>query len=104
MYAGVKQLRIVLLVAQLLSPGAVRASGCDEALIDLRLPRASQQTKTASNGDSCRASTAQFIQAVTARQAVSACPDGETRRRALEMLDVEIERFNNQIADQSCGG
>jgi hypothetical protein len=51
----------------------------------------------------CRAYGIQFYEAVTARQATSACRDGIDRRRDLELFDAEIDAFNNFIAAQ-CGG
>jgi len=39
---------------------------------------------------------------VKARQATSIREDGIDRQRALEILDVEIDAFNNLIASQ-CG-
>jgi hypothetical protein len=53
--------------------------------------------------ESCRAYGNQFFEAVTARQTVSICQNGLDRQRALEMLDAEIDAFNNLIAAQ-CGG
>jgi hypothetical protein len=50
----------------------------------------------------CRAYGHQFYQAVEARQAVSECKAGLERQKALEMLDGEIEAFNNLIATH-CG-
>jgi hypothetical protein len=52
---------------------------------------------------SCRAYGNQFFEAVTARQAASICQNGVDRQRTLEMLDAEIDAFNNLIAAQ-CGG
>jgi hypothetical protein len=40
---------------------------------------------------------------VNARQAVSICQDGIDRHRALEVLDAEIDAFNNVIASQCSG-
>jgi len=40
---------------------------------------------------------------VTARQAASVCEDGSDRQRDLDLLDSEIDAFNNLIAAQ-CGG
>ncbi|MDB5401093.1 MAG: hypothetical protein QOF70_7926 [Acetobacteraceae bacterium] len=42
-----------------------------------------------------------FFEAVTTRQAAFCCGDGVDRRRAHELLDAEIEAFNNLIATQS---
>jgi hypothetical protein len=53
--------------------------------------------------ESCRAFGNQFFEAVAARQATSICEDGIDRQRTLEILDSEIEAFNNLIAAQ-CGG
>ena len=38
-----------------------------------------------------------------ARQAVSICEDGIDRQRTLDVLDAEIDAFNNLIASQ-CDG
>jgi len=51
----------------------------------------------------CRAFGIQFYEAVTARQATSACQDGIDHQRDLILLDSEIEAFNKLIAAQ-CGG
>jgi hypothetical protein len=53
--------------------------------------------------ESCRAYGNQFFEAVTARQAASICRDGVDRQATLEMLDAEIDAFNNLIAAR-CGG
>jgi hypothetical protein len=41
-----------------------------------------------------------FYEAVTARQAVSICKDGVGRQPLLDVLDAEIDAFNNLIATQ----
>lgn len=51
----------------------------------------------------CRAYGFQFYEAVTVRQAISACRDGLDHRRDLELLDSEIDAFNKLIATE-CGG
>ena len=51
----------------------------------------------------CRAYGIQFYEAVTARQAISACRDGIDHQRELKLLDSDIDAFNNLIAAQ-CGG
>src|SRR5262245_34798163 len=51
----------------------------------------------------CRTYGVQFYEAVTARQAISACPGGADHQRDLALLDSEIEAFNKLIATQ-CGG
>jgi hypothetical protein len=53
-------------------------------------------------GQICRAYGNQFYEAVEARQAVSECKVGLERQKDIEILDVEIEAFNNLIATH-CG-
>jgi len=48
----------------------------------------------------CRAYGHQFYEAVEARQTASECEFGVHRQRYLEILDAEIEAFNNLIATQ----
>jgi hypothetical protein len=50
----------------------------------------------------CRAYGNQFYEAVEARQAVSQCEAGMERQKSIEILDVEIDTFNNLIATH-CG-
>ena len=52
--------------------------------------------------EACRAYDTQFFEAVTARQTASNCEGGDKRQRTLEVLDAEIDAFNNLIAAQ-CG-
>jgi hypothetical protein len=96
----------MVLALRLLAPGTASASGCDQALFEFasHVRRMSQESKKAFTDDSCKASSEQFIQAVTARKAASACQEGATRRRIIEILDVEIEKFNDEFAAQSGGG
>jgi hypothetical protein len=51
----------------------------------------------------CRSYGTNFFEAVMARQAASFCGDEINRRRILELLDSEIDAFNDLIAAQ-CGG
>ena len=51
----------------------------------------------------CRAYRIHFYDAVTVRQAASVCEDDIHRQRDLDLLDFEIDAFNNLIAAQ-CGG
>jgi hypothetical protein len=51
----------------------------------------------------CRAYGTQFFEAVTAREVASSCEDGDKRKRALEVLDAEIDAFNNLIAARCSG-
>ena len=105
-------LQIVLfLIALLLSPaGAARADtvycGHTSELASARLRwQAARQIPIdpARADKTCRAFGTQFYEAVTARQATSACQDGIDHQRDLVLLDSEIEAFNELIAAQ-CGG
>jgi hypothetical protein len=51
----------------------------------------------------CRAYAQQFYEAAEARQATSACQDGLNRQRDVDMLDAEIDAFNNLIAARCSG-
>jgi hypothetical protein len=53
--------------------------------------------------ETCRAYGNQFFEAVTARQTASTCEDGDKRQRTLEVLDAEIDAFNNLIAAHCSG-
>jgi hypothetical protein len=52
----------------------------------------------AHNEEDCRSYTTNFFEAMTARQAASFCKDGIDRVRILELIDSEIEAFNDLIA------
>ena len=52
--------------------------------------------------DSCRAYSLAFLEAVQRRHVASICEDEPNRQRDLELLDVDIDAFNNLIAAQ-CG-
>jgi hypothetical protein len=51
----------------------------------------------------CRAYGTQFFEAVTARQSASSCEDDDKRQQTLEILDAEIDAFNNLIAARCSG-
>jgi hypothetical protein len=51
----------------------------------------------------CRAYGNSFYEAVVTRQTASWCEDSVNRERNLEMLDAEIDAFNNLIAKQCVG-
>jgi hypothetical protein len=57
----------------------------------------------ASYEESCREYGNLFFEAVKARQATSIREDGSDRQRALEILDAEIDAFNNLIASRCSG-
>ena len=103
----VRTVMLIIFPLLLLSTtGALGASQCGQASVvssHLRLARSSQNSvgRPASD-ESCRLDFKQFIEAVTARQAVADCPNDVERQRALEVLDAEIQIFNDSIADR-CG-
>jgi hypothetical protein len=87
---------------------ALGASKCDQesTLGDshIRRARASQNGVNHSSVDEkCRVFISQFVEAVTARQAVAACQNSVSRERALRIIDAEIETFNDRIGEQWCG-
>jgi|SRR4051794_32555020 hypothetical protein len=52
---------------------------------------------------SCRSFGANFVEAVTVRQVALACSEGINRQRLLELLDSEIDAFNELIATRCSG-
>jgi hypothetical protein len=62
-----------------------------------------QHNDGASRFDSCRAYSSVFLEAVNARQVVSLCEQGVIRQRNLEMLDADIDVFNDLIAEWCSG-
>jgi hypothetical protein len=105
-------LRIIIFAVALLIEPALTAgagmSGCSQ-LSDLsaaRLRWAAVRKNPISpdhNEQSCRSYRTNFFEAVTTRQAASICSDGADRSRTLELLDTEIEAFNDLIATQCSG-
>ena len=105
-------LRIAMFaVALLITPGT--ASKADPSycgqVSDLAAARlrwgAARQSRLdpAQDEQRCRAWGIHFYDAVTVRQAASVCENGIDRQRDLDLLDAEIDAFNNLIAAQ-CGG
>ena len=105
-------LRIIILAFALLIDPAITAGaempGCSQ-LSDLsaaRLRWAAVRKKPvnpAHNEESCRSYGTNFFEAVTTRQAASFCRDSIDRQRTLELLDSEINAFNDLIARQCSG-
>jgi hypothetical protein len=102
------QLIVMLVIARLIdSPmaAAADASNCGQAT-ELAAARVRWAAVRQSRGDitnnekNCRAYSIHFYEAVTARQAVSICKDGVGRQPILDVLDAEIDAFNNIIAAQ----
>jgi hypothetical protein len=101
---------VMLIVALLIGPptaAAADGSNCGQAS---ELPAArvrwaavrQSRGDTTNNEKNCRAYSINFYEAVTVRQAVSTCKDGVGRQSLLDVLDAEIDGFNNLIAAQ-CG-
>jgi hypothetical protein len=102
---------IIVVVAVLINPAftaGAGTSGCSQ-LSDLsaaRLRWVAVRTSRVDPGhseESCRSYRSNFFEAVTTRQAASICRDGADRSRTLELLDTEIEAFNDLIATQCSG-
>jgi len=102
-------LRIIILAVVLLIDPAMAAgaemSDCsqlpDLSAARLRWAAVRKSRVDASHSDeSCRSYRSNFFEAVTTRQAASFCRDGVDRQRTLELLDTEIEAFNDLIATQ----
>jgi hypothetical protein len=104
---GIALFVIALLVS---SPTASKAdvSYCAQAsdLAAARLRWAAarkSRVDSAQNEKRCRVYRMHFYDAVTARQAASICEDGIDRQRDLDLLDFEIDAFNDLIAAQCSG-
>jgi hypothetical protein len=97
---------IVLVVSLLIDPAMAfggDTSTCTQ-LSDLSTARVrweavrNSRIDPAHNEENCRSYSTNFFEAVKARQAASFCRDGIDRERALELLDTEIDAFNDLIA------
>ena len=97
---------IILAIALLLDPAIAPAadmSGCNQLsqLSSSRLRWAAARKSridSAQSAESCRSYSSNFFEAVTARQAAFFCWHGIDRERILELLDSEIDAFNDLIA------
>ena len=105
-------LRIVILaIAILLDPAIAPAadmSGCNQLshLSSARLRWAAVRKRRADPAhkeENCRSYGSNFFEAVTTRQAASLCGNVIDRHRLLELLDSEIDAFNDLIATQCSG-
>jgi hypothetical protein len=95
-----------LLLLSMPNTAALGASECDQestlGASHIRRARTSQNSMNHPSVDeNCRVVIAQFVEAVTARQAAATCENGASRR-ALKVIDAEIQTFNDRIAEQSC--
>ena len=78
--------------------------GSDLAAARLRWAEARQsRVDPIQNEKTCRTYRSHFYDAATARQAASICENGIDRQRDLDLLDSEIDAFNNLIAAQCAG-
>jgi hypothetical protein len=105
-------LRAIIVAVTLLIDPAITAgagtSGCSQLsdLSEARLRWAAVRQSRVDPGrseESCRSYRSNFFEAVTTRQAASFCRDGAEWRRTLELLDTEIEAFNDLIATHCSG-
>ncbi len=100
-------LSIALLVDPVIS-AAADMSSCGQ-LSDLSAARTrwaavrKRRAEAAQNADNCRSYGLNFFEAVTTRQTASFCRDEIDRQRILELLDSEIDAFNDLIAAQCSG-
>ncbi len=85
---------------------AADASSCGQSS-ELTAARARwaavRQSRTDDSDKICRAYANYFYEAVVTRQTASWCEDNVNRQRNLEVLDAEIDAFNNLIAKQCIG-
>jgi hypothetical protein len=70
----------------------------DTAAVHLRWALAQQHDGKLHKDDSCRVYRNQFYEAAVARQNVTQCEQGNIRELALEVIDAEINAFNDLIA------
>ena len=102
---------IILAVALLIDPAIAAGAeklGCSQlrnlSAAGLRWAAVRKTRVDPGHGEeSCRSYGSNFFEAATMRQAASFCKDGVDRQRALELLDAEIEAFNDLIATQCTG-
>jgi hypothetical protein len=100
-------LGLVLLIDSATSTGA-EMSGCSQFqnLSAARLRWAAVRKGPVGpvhNEVRCRSYSAYFFEAVTARQEASLCKDRSDRQQTLELIDSEIEAFNDLIAARCSG-
>jgi len=104
------QLIVILIIALLIGPPTAvgaDASNCAQATelaaARVRWAAVRQSRVDATNNEkNCRTYGIHFYEAVTARQAVSTCNDLGSHA-ILDVLDSEIDAFNNLIAAQCRG-
>jgi hypothetical protein len=94
-----------LLMALMITPasaGKVDASYCarapDVAAARLRSALALKQNSKLQKDDSCRVYRSEFYEAAVTRQNITHCEQDDIRLSALEVIDAEINAFNDLIA------
>src|SRR5262245_33145445 len=89
----------------ILPAAAADGSSCGQSELKAARARwaAVRQSRTDDSDKTCRAYGNNFYEAVVTRQTASWCEDSDNRQRDLEMLDAEIDAFNNLIATQCVG-
>lgn len=100
------RMAIVVFILLLSAPEAMSAPNCDQALkaaaSQLLAPTKLGRMAYLSNDEKCRVIAKQFVEAVTVRQVASTCQERAGHQRALELLDEQIQTFNDRLAEQSC--
>jgi hypothetical protein len=100
----VASLLLAFLFVFLASPVlAAKVSYCSQAhdSAEARLKWALERQgsgETLQKDDSCRAYRSEFYEAAVTRQNVTHCAEDDIRRSALEVIDAEINAFNDLIA------
>ena len=100
----VASLLVAFLFVFLPSPvSAAKVSYCAQAhdSAEARLKWALERQgngETLQKDDSCRAYRSEFYEAAVTRQNVTHCEQDATRQSALEVIDAEINAFNDLIA------
>ncbi len=74
----------------------------DVAAARLRSAFALQQNSKLQKDDSCRVYRSEFYEAAVTRQNITHCEQDDIRQHALQVIDAEINAFNDLIATY-CG-
>jgi len=98
-----------LLIALMITPataGKVDITYCaqapDVAAVRLKSALAREQNSKLQKDDSCRVYRSEFYAAAVTRQNITHCEQDDIRQHALEVIDAEINTFNDLIATY-CG-
>ena len=95
----------VLVLYSLVSPAmaakidnAYCSQAHDAAAARLQWARAHQHTTKSQEDDSCRVFRSEFYKAAVTRQNITHCEQSDIREHALQVIDAEIDAFNDLIA------